>query len=63
MYLRCVVTEVRICILEGSEDESIRIETCCPNKIINITKFTFIFIITPCMLSSYSIITPTTAHI
>jgi len=24
--------EVRICILEGPEDDSIRIETCCPNN-------------------------------
>jgi len=27
---------VRICILEGPEDDSVRIETCCPNTIINI---------------------------
>jgi len=25
--------------LEGTEDDSIRIETCCPNKIINIIQF------------------------
>jgi len=25
-----------ICILEGPEDDSIRLETCCPNTIINI---------------------------
>ena len=25
--------------LEGPEDDSIRIETCCPNTIINIIKF------------------------
>jgi len=25
--------------LEGPEDDSIRIETCCPNTIINIQKF------------------------
>ena len=31
--------QVRICILEGPEDDSIRIETCCPNTIINIIKF------------------------
>ena len=30
---------VRICILEGPEDDSIRIETCCPNTIINIIKY------------------------
>jgi len=30
---------VRICILEGPEDDSIGIETCCPNTVINITKF------------------------
>ena len=29
---------VRICILEGPEDDSIRIETCCPNTIINTIK-------------------------
>ena len=31
--------QVRICILERPEDDSIRIETCCPNAIINIIKF------------------------
>jgi len=30
--------QVRIYILEGPEDDSIRIETCCPNTIINIIK-------------------------
>ena len=25
--------------LEGPEDDSIRIETCCPNTILNIIKF------------------------
>ena len=25
--------------LEGPEDDSIRIETCCPNTLINIIKF------------------------
>jgi hypothetical protein len=30
---------VRICILEGPEDDSVRIETCCPNTIINIIQF------------------------
>ena len=34
---------VRICISEGPEDDSIRIETCCPNTIINIIKFFFVF--------------------
>jgi len=29
---------VKICTLEGPEDDSIRIETCCPNTIINIIK-------------------------
>jgi len=29
----------RICILEGPEDDSIKIETCCLNTIINIIKF------------------------
>ena len=28
-----------ICTLEGSEDDSIRIETCCPHTKINIIKF------------------------
>ena len=31
--------EVMICILVGPEDDSIRIETCYPDKIINIIKF------------------------
>ena len=31
--------KVRICILEGPEDDSIRIETCRPNTIINIIQF------------------------
>ena len=38
----------------------------CPYEIDSITHrqvILFIFIVTPCMLSSYSIITPTTAHI
>jgi len=29
----------RICILEGPEDDSVRIETCFPNTVINIIKF------------------------
>jgi len=29
------ILTVRICILEGPEADSIRIETCCPNTIIN----------------------------
>ena len=29
---------VRICILEGPEDDSIRIETCCPNTIMKHNK-------------------------
>ena len=28
--------------LEGPEDDSIRIETCCPNTIINIIKFCYV---------------------
>ena len=31
--------KVRFCILEGPEDDSIRIEIYCPNTIINIIKF------------------------
>ena len=30
---------VRICILQKPEDDSVRVETCCPNTIINIIKF------------------------
>ena len=30
---------VMICNLEGPEDDSTRIETCCPTTIINIIKF------------------------
>ena len=26
-------------LLEGPEDDSVRIETCCPNTIINIMRF------------------------
>ena len=32
-----------MCILEGPEDDSVRIETCCPSTIINIIKFFFVF--------------------
>ena len=42
MYLRCVVTELSICIPEGPEDDSIRIETCYPNTIINIIMFCYV---------------------
>ena len=28
-----------VSILKGLEDDSLRIETCCPNTIINIIKF------------------------
>jgi len=31
------------CILEGPEDDPIRIETCCPNTIINIIKSFVVF--------------------
>jgi len=34
---------IRICVLEGPKDDSIRIETCCLNAIINIIKFFFVF--------------------
>ena len=38
--LYCVYYCIReTCILEGTEDYSIRIETRCPNTIINIMKF------------------------
>ena len=37
-------SKVQICILEGPEDDSIRIETCCPNTIINIIKFSQLLI-------------------
>jgi len=33
---------VRICILVGPEDDSIRIETSCPNTIIRIIKFCYV---------------------
>ena len=33
------ILRVMICILEGLEDDSMRIQTCCPNTIINIIKF------------------------
>ena len=36
------IKKKRICILEGPEDDSIGIETCCPNRIIN-TKSCFVF--------------------
>ena len=32
-----------ICLLEGPEDDSIRIETCCPNTIINIINYELIY--------------------
>ena len=31
--------QVRVCVLEGPEDDYIRIETCCPSTIINIIEF------------------------
>ena len=34
-----IAANYKICISEGHEDDSIRIETCCPNAIINIMKF------------------------
>jgi hypothetical protein len=34
--------QVTICVLERSEDDSIRIKTCCPNTIINITMIFFL---------------------
>jgi len=36
------IRTVRICMLEGPEDDSIKIETCCPNTIINIIKFCWV---------------------
>ena len=38
-YLAMFKMRCGICILEGPEDDSIRIETCCPNTTINIIKF------------------------
>jgi len=35
--------------LEGSEDDCIRIETCCPNTIINIIKFCCVWLIHHCI--------------
>ena len=35
---------MRICILEGPEDDCVRIETCYPNTIINIIKFIFLYL-------------------
>ena len=35
------------CILGGPEDDSVRIETCCPNRIINIINLMFIG---PCII-------------
>jgi len=40
---------VRICILEGPEDGSIRIETCCPNAISSIIKFCCVWLIHHCV--------------
>jgi len=34
--------DVSICFLEGPEDDSIRIETCCPNTTINVIKFCYV---------------------
>ena len=39
----------RPCTLEGPEDDSIRIETCCPNTIINIIKFCCVWLIHHCI--------------
>jgi len=36
--------------LEGPEDDSIRIETCCPNTVINIIKFCCVLLIHHCIL-------------
>ena len=38
-----------ICFLEGPEDDSIRIETCCPSTIINIIKFCCVWLIHHCI--------------
>ena len=38
--MRCGIPwDPRSVFLEGPEDDSIRIETCCPNTIMNIIKF------------------------
>ena len=38
-YLKCLKMHCGSIFLEGPEDDSIRIETCCPITIINIIKF------------------------
>ena len=40
---------VRICILEGPEVDSTRIETCCPNTIMNIITFCCVWLIHHCI--------------
>ena len=44
--------KVRICSVEGPEGDFIRIETCCPNTIINIIKFCCVWLIHHCMLNT-----------
>ena len=39
---------VRVCILEGPEDDSTRIEIFCPNTILNIIKFFCVWLIYHC---------------
>ena len=41
--------DIQICFLEGPEDDSIRMETCCPNKTINIIKFCCVWLIHHCI--------------
>ena len=45
-----------ICILEGPEDDSIRIETCCPSTIINIIKFCCVWLTHRCVFPPLHII-------
>jgi len=43
--------KLRICFLEGPEDDSVRIETCCPSTIINIIKLCCVWLILHCIFT------------
>jgi len=58
-YLKCWKI---ICILEGSEDDSVGIETCCPSTIINIIKFCCVWLTHHCIFIYHLISTPTNAY-
>ena len=49
-------------ILEGPEDDCIRIEACCPNTIINIIKFRCVWLIHHCILTLQRGVTSTARH-